>query len=95
MIDHDGEGRSKLTVNTEVFSGTCRGGDVRRLDITDSWVLAQGTSGFADDIGSGIIKRQKKSNCDRPLTETGHEGEDFGRTDEDSDNQERKKIRQE
>jgi hypothetical protein len=62
--------------------------------VTDSWVLAQGISGFADDIGSGIIKRQKIW-LRQTMTETGHEGEDSGRTDEDNDNQGRKKTREE
>ena len=53
--------------------------------LTDSWVLAQGISGFADDIGSGIIKRQKIW-LRQTMTETRHEGEDSGRTDEDNDN---------
>jgi len=53
--------------------------------LTDSWVLAQGISGFADDTGSGIIKRQKIW-LRQTMTETGHEGEDSGRTDEDNDN---------
>jgi hypothetical protein len=62
--------------------------------VTDSWVLAQGISGFADDIGSGIIKRQKIW-LRQTMTKTRHEGEDSRRTDEDNDNQGRKKIRQE
>ena len=47
-------------MKTEVFAGTCRGGDVRRFDdYIDSWVLAQGTSDFADDIDSGMNKKAK------------------------------------
>src|SRR5208337_3212348 len=29
--DHDGEGRPRLTMKTKMLTGTCRGGDVRRL----------------------------------------------------------------
>lgn len=81
-------------MKTKMLAGTCRGGDVRRLLSNRQLGFGSGHLRFRRRHWFRIIKRQKNW-LRQTMTETGHEGEDSGRTDEDNDNQGRKKIRQE